>query len=255
MSRHHVTFLALSLALTSPLAMSAETAKPGIKASAPSSFPNLPYHSRWIGTTDRAAPTPGGKTAQGFYNPICTQPDLPCNGDPNHGDPRDAFGVGWDAILDTQVSGLTNNLERVTVFGKRESLWNALCISSECRTYELPLIDIARQSPEPISEVLFDWLFRSPRIEHRACTVLANTSSDARSTTSHSSPSDRTRAAGEIIVAYTTGANTTGMHDKKFHIIFSDGGTETYLYTVMNPTAPRSTGNLSLGDGQSKCGN
>lgn len=256
MSTMRAIFLGLTIAISSHV-MSAETPRSIAYASPSAGFPNLPHSSRWVGTAERAAPAQKGKIGLTLYNPICVEPDKPCNGDTWHGDPREAFNNGgWIEVLDTQVSGITNSLERVTVYGTSLNSWpNALCISSECRIYDLPLLDIAKQSPEPVSEVLLDWLFPRQRIELRACTILANTSSDAKSTTSHDSAVNRTRAAGEIILAYTRGANTTGMHDAKFHIIFSDEGSETYKYTVMNPLAPRSTGNLTLGDGVSKCGN
>lgn len=67
--------------------------------------------------------------------------------------------ISWNPT-DTQVGGATSSLERVTVYGKSngDSWPNAVCISSECRIYDLPLVEVAKQSPEPVSEVIFEFL-------------------------------------------------------------------------------------------------
>lgn len=161
----------MAVILVSSQAVSVEAPKPIVSTGSGAGFPNLPHASRWIGSTDRATPGKGGKTPLS-YNPPCTEPDKPCNGDPWNGDPRDAFNNGgWTEVLDTQVGGITNSLERVTVYGTSNGgLWpNAVCISSECRIYELPLIDVAQQSPEPVSEVIFEFLRTRPVAKTRVC--------------------------------------------------------------------------------------
>lgn len=229
--------MGLAVAVITPHVWSSEAPKLAVSISSGAGFPNLPHSSRWIGTTDRSTPGKGGKTPL-RYNPPCTEPDQPCNGDPWNGNPRDAFNNdGWTEVLDTQVGGATNSLERVTVYGTSNGgSWpNAVCISSECRIYDLPLIDVAQQSSEPVSEVIFEFLRTRPVAKTRVCrdpraAAYLHVTSDT---------GDRGLLARGLYM--TMYPNTLLTNRINFEVTWSDGTLEMFQGNTYGPFFTKST--------------
>nr|WP_295077073.1 hypothetical protein [uncultured Roseateles sp.] len=123
------------------------------------SFPNTPYVKRWVGLTGNVVKAPSKNQERLLYNPICVDPDQPCNGDgsnPGGGDARDYMeSLGYVAVGDSP----TVELERVTVYVKRfDYAWElgntGLCINEECRTYNLLLPVLAEESSKAVGAVV-----------------------------------------------------------------------------------------------------
>lgn len=139
----------MSLGLSGTLAHAAD-------APAATGFPDLPYAKRWV--FQSGAPTKPSRPADGRtalrYNPICTNPDLPCNGDPHD---YYSEGSGW-----SELASFGNSMEKVEVFGHSAIKdKNAVCLGSECREYLQDLRTIYEQSTGPVRSTLWG-LIRSP---------------------------------------------------------------------------------------------
>jgi len=144
----HEPCLALSLSLLGSAAQAADATKP-------SPFPDLPYAKRWV-FKPSVATKPGrpsdGRTAL-RYNPICVNPDLPCNGDPS-----DYYneGSGWSTAFEGSMA-INAVLEPVYVGGFAQTPgWTVVCRRSECREYRDTVPNVLDESPAGLQEFIIE---------------------------------------------------------------------------------------------------
>lgn len=138
------------------------------------------------------------------------------------------------------------SLPRVTVIGYRN--WTIVCSGSDCSDYFQLMADAAlslyllRQiqlSPEQLAAVsAFSACSASPRITPAT-----------RQTTSHEQePTLRWSAATNIIDA-AIGQRSLGMNGRTVTVMYSDGGTERFVYATAASTHGAIPGSLVVGSG------
>jgi hypothetical protein len=185
----------------------------------------------------------------------------------------EAVQVDWeysyfnDWMGSWEVAEVRQELDRVEIQATRPSCSVTVVTGWGSGSMDCYLLnDLGALGLDPFEERVFkeevvgiiDWLKEKfaepPPIKVSACTVLVKLSDLAIDVTSLSGPTERRRAAGEIMVIYAKGGNYVNVKDDVvFEVEFRDGGTENYYWTTMNPTQPRSAGGLKRGDGVSKC--
>ncbi|MBB2487102.1 hypothetical protein H5407_17870 [Mitsuaria sp. WAJ17] len=170
------------------------------------------------------------------------QPLINCTGD---------FFTPLDAVL---MNFNISKLERVTVTGRSNSQWRTLCIGQACAALFGDEAVATR-----INDAMGGWaeeamaILRKQTLKMSACTKGAIVPKDARTVTSKDDADARTRAAGQIIVAYMNGGNILSGGRVEVLITFSDNGTQTFKYNTWDPAVPIPKDDLKTGDGKSKC--